>query len=183
MGKRVVNIRVDLKSDGNPPDFDLIPTPPLPKWKNAKNDFEFENDGADGFLLNYTLHGNALGYRFPDDTDEALYSAEGTGCPRCEGQWDQFEAKAVTSGNKTLVVRNHNERVAEFGYTLRVKKILADGEIKWLDLDPGGLNKNGSTSSTSVTQVFAVAAGAAAATVLAVISLGFLKRRSDRGER
>lgn len=182
MGKRVVNIRVDLKSDSNPPEFDLIPTPPLPKWKNAKNDFVFENNGADGFLLNYTLHGNALGYRFPNDTDEALYSAEGTGCPTCEGQWDQFHAKSVTSGNKTLVVRNHNQREAEFGYTLRVKKVLADGEVKWLDLDPGGFNKNGSVQ-VSVAQTVAIAAGAAAATALAVISLGFLKRKSDRGER
>ena len=183
MGKRVVNIKVDLKSDGNPPDFDLIPTPPLPKWKNAKNDFVFENDGADGFLLNYTLHGNALGYRFPGDTDEALYSSEGPGCPTCEGQWDQFEAKSVTGGNKTLVVRNHNQCEAEFGYTLRVKKTLPDGEIKWLDLDPGGLNKNGSVQMTGVAQVIAVAAAGAAATVLAVISFGLLKRRADRGKR
>jgi hypothetical protein len=182
MGKRVVNIKVDLKSDSNPPDFDLIPTPPLPKWKNAKNDFVFENDGANGFLLNYTLHGNALGYRFPDDTDEALYSSEGTGCPTCEGQWDQFEAKSVTGGNKTLVVRNHNECEAEFGYTLRVKKILSDGEVKWLELDPGGLNKNGSVQ-VSVAQTVAIAAGAAGATVLAVISFGLLKRRSERGDR
>lgn len=182
MGKRVVNIKIDLKSDGNPPDFDLVPTPPLPKWKNAKNDFVFENNGADGFLLNYTLHGNALGYRFPDDTDEALYSAEGTGCPTCEGQWDQFEAKSVTGGNKTLVVRNHNQCEAEFGYTLRVKKILSDGEVKWLDLDPGGLNKNGSVQ-VSVAQTIAIAAGAAAAAVLAVVSFGLLKRRSDRRDR
>ncbi len=183
MGKRVVNIKVDLKSDSNPPDFDLIPTPPLPKWKNAKNDFVFENNGADGFLLNYTLHGNALGYRFPDETDEAVYSAQGSGCPSCEGQWDQFEGKQVTGGNKTLVVRNHNQCEAEFGYTLRVKKILPDGEIKWLELDPGGLNKNGSVQVTSVAQAIAIGAGAAAATILAVISFGLLKRRSDRGGR
>ena len=183
MSKNVVNIKVDLKSDGNPPDFDLIPTPPLPKWKNAKNDFVFENNGADGFLHNYTLHGNALGYRFPDDTDEAVYSAQGSGCPSCEGQWDQFEGKQVTGGNKTLVVRNHNQCEAEFGYTLRVKKILPDGEVKWLELDPGGLNKNGSVQVTSVAQAIAIGAGAAAATILAVISFGLLKRRSDRGGR
>lgn len=183
MGKNVVNIKVDLKSDGSPPVFDLIPTPPLPKLKNKENDFVFENNGGDGFLLNYTLHGNALGYRFPDDTDEALYSAQGTECPTCEGQWDQFEATEVNGGNKTLVVRNRNQYEAEFGYTLRVKKILPDGEVKWLDLDPGGLNKNGSTTSSSVTQVLAVAAGAAVATVLAVISFGLLKRRLDRSGR
>jgi hypothetical protein len=183
MSKNVVNIKVDLKSDGNPPDFDLVPTPPLPKWKNAKNDFVFENNGADGFVLNFKLQGTALGYRFPDVEDEALYSAPGTGCPTCEGQWDQFEAEDVEDHNKTLVVRNRNECEAEFGYTLRVKKTLPDGKIKWLELDPGGLNKNGSVQVTGVAQTIAIAAGAAAAAVLAVISFGLLKRRSDRGSR
>jgi hypothetical protein len=144
MRKNVVNIKVDLKSDGNPPVFDLVPTPPLPKWKNKENDFIFENNGADGFLLNFTLHGNALGFRFPDDTHEALYSAQGAGCPASRGQWDQFEATEVTGGNKTLVVRNHNQYEAEFGYTLNVQRIGAKGDVEWLPLDPGGLNKNGS---------------------------------------
>ncbi len=131
MSRNEVTIKVDLKSDGNPPVFDLTPIPPLPKFNSKKNDFAFYNEGEDGFTLRFTLQGNALGYRFPDDEDEALYSALGTGCPDTAGQWDQFEANNVTNNNKTLVVLNRNEYEAEFGYTLRVKKAVG-GKTKWL---------------------------------------------------
>jgi hypothetical protein len=143
MSRNEVDIKVDLKSDGDPPEFDLIPTPPLPKWNDKKNDFAFYDNGKDGFVLRFKLHGTALGYRFPDDKDEALYSARGTDCPVTPGQWDQFEANNVRDNNKTLVVLNRNDYEAEFAYTLRVQK--TDGsKTKHLKLDPGGLNKNGS---------------------------------------
>ena len=176
MSRNEVSIKVDLKSDGDPPQFDLTPIPPLPKWNSKKNDFAFYNEGEDGFLLRFTLQGNALGYRFPDDEDEALYSALGTGCPEIPGQWDQFEANNVTDKNKTLVVLNRNEYEAEFGYTLRVKKAVG-GKIKWLSLDPGGMNKNGSTRFVDVSQLITVAVGAATATVLVLLSFGLLKRK------
>ena len=61
MSRNEVTIKVDLKSDGDPPQFDLTPIPPLPKWNSKKNDFAFYNEGEDGFLLRFTLQGNALG--------------------------------------------------------------------------------------------------------------------------
>jgi len=143
MTRNEVDIRIDLKSDGDPPEFDLIPIPPLPKWNEKKNDFAFYDNGKAGFVLRFRLHGAALGYRFPDDKDEALYSVRDTVCPKTPGQWDQFEANNVGENNRTLVVINLNDYEAEFAYTLRVKKTVGS-ETKWLELDPGGLNKNGS---------------------------------------
>lgn len=176
MSRNDVTIKVDLKSDGDPPEFVLTPIPPLPKFNSKKNDFAFYNEGEDGFLLRFTLQGNALGYCFPDDEDEALYSALGTECPKTAGQWEQFKANNVTDNNKTLVVINRNDYEAEFAYTLRVKKMVG-GKTKWLPLDPGGLNKNGSTRLTEVSQLITVAVGAVAATVLVLLSFGLLKRK------
>ena len=74
------------------------------------------------------------------------------------------------------MVLNRNEYEAEFGYTLRVKKAVG-GKIKWLSLDPGGMNKNGSTRFVDVSQLITVAVGAATATVLVLLSFGLLKRK------
>ena len=177
MSRNKVIIKIDLKSDGDPPEFVLTPIPPLPKFNSKKNDFAFYNEGEDGFTLRYTLQGDALGYRFPDDDDEALYSALGTECPKTSGQWEQFKSNNVTDNNKTLVVINRNDYEAEFGYTLWVERAEPNGQIKRLPLDPGGMNKNGSTRLIEASQLIAVAVTTVAATVLVLVSFGLLRRK------
>lgn len=171
MGSKTVNIKVIIHSE-EPGDFDLEADPPLPKGP-GKNEFIFENNGYDGFRLNYILDGNALGYFFPDDLEEALYSAKGSGCPKSKAQWDQFEAKRVKQGNKVLVVRNRNEKAHKgvFGYTLRVTKTPHDPNPQFLDLDPGGENRNGQTLTGGWASVMVGVASAVATIAACVIAL------------
>lgn len=153
MGWKEVDVKVILKSD-NPVDFDLVPSVDLPKGE-GKNDFIFRNEGHDGFLLNFILEPEdpdspLAEYRFPDDKKMALFSAVGVECPTELGQWPQFKAKEVKPGNKILVVRNLNQKNHEgqFGYTLRLTKTPHMHDPKFIDLDPGGTNTNGSSRST-----------------------------------
>jgi hypothetical protein len=151
MAVNEVEMKVFLKND-NPVEFDLVPDPPLPQGP-GDNDFIFSNDGKNGFMLRFVLQDQTnsnsplAAYRFPDDKDEALYSAKGMGCPRTKGQWAQFKAKEVETGNKILVVRNLNQYKEKFGYTLRLTKTPHNPNPDCIDLDPGGENTNGSSRS------------------------------------
>ena len=132
-----VDIDVYLQPEGTDPPFYLETYLPV----NSANEIVFQNHLRPGFIINFNLQDpHNTGYLFPDDEDEALYSAKGKGCPTSKGQWGQFKATEVKPGNRTLVVRNLNQggHTGPFGYTLRV----TNGS-KWRDLDPGGDNQNG----------------------------------------
>lgn len=171
-------IEIDVKviiqdPDADPPKFKLECND-LPKG-TKDNDFIFNNDGHPGFILNYILQGDAHGYRFPDDKDEALYSAKGVGCPRNKGQWPQFKARDVKSGNKILVVRNLNQsgHQGQFGYTLRVTKTPHDPDTpadQYLELDPGGENNNGSWGMSSVNYAAIALIGVGTGVVSALVT-------------
>lgn len=165
-----VDIKVFLDLGKDPPfhlQCDELP-------KGTKNgDFVFTNDHFPGFILNYVLQEPTTGYRFPDDLDEALYSAKTTTCPTSKGQWGQFKAKSVSSDNKTLVVRNMNQHGHEgqFSYTLRVTKTPHNADAEYLDLDPGGTNTNGSAQGITLLNL-AIGVGIIAATGIVLYSLG-----------
>lgn len=171
MGPRSVDVKVILKSD-SPVDFDLVPLPTLPGGP-AKNELIFENLGHDGFWLNFILEGDALGYRFPDDEDDALYSAKGDCCPKSKGQWPQFKGHKVEKSNTVLIVRNKNKDVETFGYTLRLTKTPHESKPVCIDLDPVGQNKNGSNSAPVARLVLAAGIGAVA-TLVVLYAFGLL---------
>ncbi len=112
------------------------------------NSLEFENRRHPGFVIHYDIDDTLNpGYRFPeanvpDHLAEAIYVQVGPRCPQQKSNWPQFWPMEVVSGGKTLKVRNENRGKARFHYTLRLTK---DGGQHWLNLDPGGTNKNGPT--------------------------------------
>jgi hypothetical protein len=163
------DIKVFIDSDKLPPKFRLESD--LDKG-SKDGDFEFNNKGKPGFVLNYIIQSDGVGkdYYFPTDLDEALYSAKGTTCPKKKGQWEQFQATQVKSGNKILVVRNLNQEGFEghFAYTLRVTKTPNQTDPKFLDLDPGGLNNNGQVRSSDSFVTYAAITVATVALVVAI---------------
>lgn len=110
------------------------------------NVITFANNGRPGFVIDYHLVNPPNGYVFPDNPipnhlAEALWSAVGSdGCPSVAGQWPSFTARNVKDNGLTLVVRNLNDCIAQFGYVLRVTN---DNGASYLPLDPGGFNQNG----------------------------------------
>lgn len=110
----------------------------------------FYNRGRPGFEIKFNLFDETgEGYRFPPQSKrhEALWSRQGAGCPpdNYGQQWREFEVVRVKEPDQeSLIVRNLNETVTEFGYTLRVTK---DDGTNYVNLDPGGNNQNGSDSA------------------------------------
>lgn len=108
----------------------------------------FHNRGRPGFEIKFNLFdktGN--GYRFPPQAKrhQALWSRQGAGCPpdNYGQQWREFEVvRVIEPAQESLVVRNRNETITQFGYTLRVTN---DDGASYLNLDPGGDNQNGSS--------------------------------------
>ena len=133
-----VEVDVYLEAATDPPQFSIETSMPV----NEDGEIVFKNRGRHGFVILFNLHDlTGQGYYFPGPPDlkEALWSAEGAGCPACAGQWSQFSTIRVTNKNMTLVVRNLNDTVTQFGYILRVTK----DDNNYLALDPGGDNQNG----------------------------------------
>ena len=159
-----VTVDVILKPGQTPPfEFQSSDLP-----VGSDNSLTFANNGRPGFLIDYSLKEPTHGYRFPDNSipdnlNEALYSAEGPGCPNAKGQWQQFKAQNVKQQGKILVVRNLNECAAEFGYTLRVTD---DQGASYLPLDPGGFNQNGPQVKSSWPYAAAAVGGAVAGSLL-----------------
>ncbi len=133
-----------------------------PKWRIDSPLLEdgklvFRNNGHPGFHVFFVIEDpENSGYQFPDHKDAALAVtpvAEGQEkvCPRQGVSWPQFNPKAVIKNdegrNTTLQVHNPNAKgqESEFRYTLFLTLQPAAGGPYW-ELDPGGLNKNGSTS-------------------------------------
>jgi hypothetical protein len=171
-----VDIKVILHPESDPP-FHLDCGNALPQGPEA-NFFIFKNNGHPGFVLNYILEDPTNTYFFPDDTDEALYSAKGRGCPTLKRQWGQFKADKHRSNNNVLVVRNMNGKghEGEFGYRLRVTTRPHDDDADYLDLDPGGRNDNGPTSRSNVSLLTAAVIGVATGVASAVATAAVLEQ-------
>jgi hypothetical protein len=144
-------VDVYLTSVGPPVAFTIETCLPT----DASGNIIFKNNGRPGFNINFHLYdntndGQGSGYVFPNPPAPpnktgawAMWSSAGQGCPPqgC-GQWSEFTCTATKDQGKTLVVRNTNTSQTTFGYTLRVTN---DNGATFVDLDPGGVNQNGSS--------------------------------------
>jgi hypothetical protein len=149
---RVLPANSDLptRSQGNPPGQPEI------VFSNAM--------GQDGFKITFQLQGDTQGYFFPTDSekDKAVWSKCGNVCPTNKGVWEVFEPQSVEEPNplppnyerRKLVVLNKNPDMGnhkgqgKFKYNLRLYKPSAPPNARWLNLDPGGDNTNGSSRSS-----------------------------------
>lgn len=104
---------------------------------------------GDWFEIDFNIiDDQKTGYVFPDDKKKAMYvktiSSTTDPCPDNWDDpqyWDQFEAKAVTSGNKTLKVKNLNETIQLFAFCLWFTKTPKDNG-PCIPYDPIGSNQN-----------------------------------------
>jgi hypothetical protein len=181
MTGRTVTIDVTINSI-NPLDFTVEPSPknkpPLVTkgGKPGQPQIEFHNNGHAGFDIYFELQGDTHGYFFPPSPHDACWSKCGSKCPKTE-VWEVFEPKQVLQNNigerRTLRVYNANppsppapKPQGEFMYYLRV----TDGH-KWIDLDPGGDNTDGSyTKFTTFMSVGTVAVTTAVLTAAATVA-------------
>lgn len=144
-GPKDVRVTITINSTQKG-DFTVEPDPPGSLPKGTQNDLIFKNNGHSGFWVFFDLKDpNNLGYKFPTDNqlvNETLWSELGDGVCPTKSVWDVFTPRKVLNGGMTLKARNENPSPAQgkFGYTLRVTN---DGGKTYLDLDPGGDNKNG----------------------------------------
>lgn len=152
---RSTTITVYLKSVGPPPecvaDFDIVTT--LKTSGGGHNPpIIFQNGGYDGFditfdLVDLTNNGAGSGYRFPKNSDDAVWSQIGTTCPLTPIS-DVFTNVKV-QGPKKLTVFNENPDVGNnegqgyFQYTLNVTTDKNGNGPPYVHLDPGGINMNG----------------------------------------
>lgn len=159
-------------------DFRIEPNPPDSLPKGTKGALEFENKGHSGFWIYFHLQDpNKLNYKFPTDNkliNDTVWSALGEdACPETP-IWEVFTPRRVTDKGMTLVVRNPNIKpdLGKFGYTLRVTK---DGGTSYLDLDPGGNNKNGPIAPFMASWITPTLAGAiVAAGTVTLVSNSFV---------
>ena len=137
----------------------------------------FKNNKHPGFIVNFDLiDPSNTGCKFVHDKDDAMWvriidPQTPDPCPRCEMHWDQFKAQAVANNNTRLTVRNLNEYVQDFAFSLRFTK---PGVASPILYDPIGSNQNGGDfqlSFLSTQSVGGFVAGAAVAGVL-VMALG-----------
>ena len=154
------HVTVVLGSPGSRPPFHFE-TNDLPLGED--NLLTFVNRRFPGYIIHYDLD-DALnpGFRFPnanvpDHLAEALYVHAGRRCPTRKSHWPQFWPMQVSDDCKTLQVRNENLASADFAYMLRLTK---DGGKSWLELDPVGNNKNGSTEPFMASWIAPTVAGA-----------------------
>jgi hypothetical protein len=145
----VVDVDVYLEDIGPPVEFHIDSSLPV-----DGGNLVFYNRHRPGFTINFRLWDNTAegNYVFPNppappNNEEAwaLWSSKGKGCPPPCSSWSVFSAQSVKDQGLTLVVRNLNDSMTEFGYTLRVTN---NGGDTFVELDPGGNNMNGSSSNT-----------------------------------
>lgn len=167
MAEKEVTVKVILQAPGSNPPF-KFESSDLPIDEN--NVIYFSNCGKfKGFMVNYDLDDAAnRGFRFPELTKEALWVTESGPCPTQACTWDVFEAKKVDKDGLRLVVKNTNETVQDFAYTLRVKNATT-----WLPLDPGGSNQNGGIPLYESFSASMVTGGIVGMTTLALATNAF----------
>jgi len=168
---RAVTIDVyvdDVNTD--PPEFRVLPSPnnnpPLQTRPQGnppgQPEIVFSNGkDHDGFEITFQLQGDTQGYFFPPDSekDKAIWSKRGNVCPTDAGAWEVFTPISVDEPNpvppnferRTLVVLNENPDIGsgkgqgKFKYNIRLYKPSGPPSARWLNLDPGGDNTNGSS--------------------------------------
>lgn len=139
------------------------------------NKLTFKNQGGSpGFLVNFNLSDPSnTGCKFVHQKEDAMWvriidPQTPDPCPRCAMHWDQFKAQSVNTNDTQLVVRNLNEYVQDFAFSLRFTK---PGVADPILYDPIGSNQNGqelsffSTQTVSGFVVGAVVGGLLAATL------------------
>ena len=138
----------------------------------SHNVLVFDNtDDYSGFTIDYVLQ-NSGNYKFPNSLGHALWVRAGSkiNCPETRQTWGQFKADSVSDDGLTLTVDNKNDKVRDFAYTLRI----TDGQ-DWVDLDPGGMNRNGGgeppSALSSSSTLIAMGAGAGALVGVAYVAL------------
>lgn len=141
MAKIEVYVKVVLHAEGSPDNFHFETTY-LPMV--GKNVLYFRNaHKSDFFRIHYVLdNSKRLGFLFPPvgptQFRDALWVHESPDCPDGQCDWQQFKVQDVSIDRFTLTVDNKNDPPeTSFSYTLRV----TDGH-EWLELDPGGENKD-----------------------------------------
>lgn len=150
MAEKKVDVQVVLAPPGSkqPYHFESKDVP-----IDKDNVIYFHNCGSNkGFVVNYNVDDKLNpGFFFPTQNhngdnylDQALWAAQSSNCPTQPCKWSVFEAARVDGNGKTLVVTNKNEISQDFAYTLRVVK-----GTDWLNLDPGGANRNGGTTKAA----------------------------------
>ncbi len=153
-----VKVIVTVNSDV-PGDFTIEPSPKGSLPKGTKGELVFKNDHHRGFDVHFDLvDKSGLGYKFPssDKIKSAVWSELGaTSCPQ-DGKMEVFQPLSIDNNQMTLVVHNPNADpvVGVFYYMLRVTN---NGGSSYLDLDPGGDNKNGPVSPRPTASWFASA--------------------------
>lgn len=142
MADKDVTVKVVLHPAGDPDVFHFETTD-LPMCPG--NFLIFRNClKGNHFRISYKLDNSARpGFLFPTGQGQqhlldALWVHDSTSCPTRACTWDEFKAHKVKDEGLTLVVKNKNDDVTNFAYTLRV----TNGS-EWLELDPGGGNQNG----------------------------------------
>jgi hypothetical protein len=166
-----VKVIVTVNSDV-PGDFTIEPSPKGSLPQGKKGILEFKNDHHPGFNIHFDLvDKSGLGFKFPpsDKMRSAVWSELGaTSCPQ-DGKMEVFEPVSIDNDQTTLVVHNPNAGtvVGAFYYMLRVTN---DGGRNYLELDPGGTNKNGPIAPLANAWMAPTVAGAivAVGTVLLV---------------
>jgi hypothetical protein len=137
----------------------------------------FKNDKHPGFDVHFNIvDKDGTGCLFMSDPQDAMWVQKidpgmPDPCPTSPSYWDQFEAKSVQKGNTRLEVRNHNQYVQEFAFSLRFTKPGWPDPILY---DPIGSNQNGDGGGFaaemfggSATNLLLVAAGVLAVAFVA----------------
>jgi hypothetical protein len=112
----------------------------------SSNELTFKNDNHPGFEVDFNLVDNdQTGCKFMHDPKDAMWVQKiepGTPdpCPTSAMYWDQFEAKSVSKNDTQLSVRNLNDYVQLFAFSLRFTKPGWPDPILY---DPIGSNQNG----------------------------------------
>lgn len=110
------------------------------------NRLTFKNHHHPGFDVHFNIVDNdGTGCRFMADPKDAMWvqpiqPGMPDPCPTSPVYWDQFKARSVNMDGKQLEVRNLNQFVQEFAFSLRFMK------PDWPDpiiYDPIGGNENG----------------------------------------
>jgi hypothetical protein len=153
-------------------------------FKNG-NELTFKNPKkGDWFDIDFNIvDQDDTGYLFPDDPEKAMYvkPVDNVTDPCPENwddpqHWDQFQAKKVTKGHRTLEVKNLNETIQLYKFCLWFTKSPKDNG-PCIPYDPIGSNQNaGSNRSFAMLSPINLAIGTAtvAVVVLAAYEFGLL---------